>query len=65
LPGERKTDEVVVHPDEPDVIWVRATSSCKPRLGPGFVSTTWTRVSLTSDGSRVREIAGAGVLSVA
>ena len=65
LPGERKTDEVVVHPDEPDVIWVRSTSSGKPRFGPGYVSTTWTRVRLTADGSRVREIAGAGALSVA
>jgi hypothetical protein len=65
LPGERKTDEVVVHPTEPDVIWVRSTNSGKPRFGPGFVSTTWTRVRLTSDGSRVREIAMAGVLRVA
>ena len=65
LPGERKTDEVVVHPTEPDVIWVRSTNTGKPRFGPGFVSTTWTRVRLTSDGSRVREIASAGVLHVA
>ena len=65
LPGERKTDEVVVHPDAPDVVWVRSTTAGKPRFGPGFVSTSWTRVRLTSDGSRVREIADAGVLSVA
>jgi len=65
LPGERRTEEVVVHPDEPDVVWVRSTASGKPRFGPGFVSTTWTRVRLTSDGSRVREIASAGVLRVA
>jgi hypothetical protein len=65
LPGERETDEVVVHPDEPDVLWVRSTSAGKPRFGPGFVSTTWTRIKLTPDGSRVREIANAGVLSVA
>jgi hypothetical protein len=64
LPGERKTDEVIVHPNEPDVIWVLSTASGKPRFGPAFVSTGWTRVKLTSDGSRVREIASAGVLRV-
>ncbi len=65
LPGERKTEEVLVHPDEPDLLWVRSTSSGKPRFGPGFVSTTWTRVKTTPDGNRVREIASAGVLHVA
>jgi len=65
LPGGRKTEEVVVHPDEPDVLWVRSTSFGKPRFGPGFVSKTWTRVRVTPDGSRVREIASAGVVSVA
>jgi hypothetical protein len=65
LPGERKTDEVVVDPSEPDVMWVRSTSAGKPRFGPGYVSTTWTRVRLTPDGSRVREIGRVGVLSVA
>ncbi len=65
LPGERKTDEIVADPDEPDVLWIRSTSSGKPRFGPGFVSTTWTRVRLTSDGSRVREISAGGVLSAA
>ena len=65
LPGERKTEEVVVHPDEPDVIWVRSTSSRQPRFGPRFVSTAWTRIRVTADGNRVREITSAGVLSVA
>jgi hypothetical protein len=64
LPGERKTDEVVVHPDEPDVVWILSTTSGKPRFGPGFVSTSWTRLALTSDGSRIREISSAGVLDV-
>lgn len=64
LPGESKTDEVVVHRDEPDVVWVRATSSGTPRFGPGFVAITWTRIRLTADGSRIREIAGAGVQHV-
>lgn len=64
LPGEHTTDEVVVHPDEPDVLWVRSTSSGKPRFGPGFVATSWSRFSLTPDGSRVREIADAGVVHV-
>jgi hypothetical protein len=65
LPGESTTDEMVVHPDDPDVVWVRATASSQPRFGPGFVSTTGTGFTLTADGSRVREIAGAGVLHVA
>jgi hypothetical protein len=65
LPGDRKTDEVVVHPNEPDVIWVRSTFSGTPRFGPGFVSTGWTRVRVTPDASRIREIALAGVLHVA
>lgn len=65
LRGERRTDEVVVDPHEPDVVWVRSTSTGKPRFGPGFVETSWTRVSLTVDGNRVREIANAGVLCVA
>jgi hypothetical protein len=65
VPGERKTDEIVVHPNEPDVLWIRSTSSGQPRFGPRFITTTWTRVRLTSDGSRVREIATVGVLSAA
>jgi hypothetical protein len=65
LPGRSTTDEVVIHPDEPDVIWVRSTSSGKPRFGPSFVSTGWTRVRVTPDGTRVREIVNAGVLHVA
>jgi hypothetical protein len=65
LPGTRKTDEIVVHPSEPNVIWVRSTQSRKPRFGPAHVSTSWTRVTVTEDGSRVREITSAGVQHVA
>lgn len=64
LPGRTRTDEVVVHPDEPDVLWVRATTSGKPRFGPGFVETSWMRVRLTPDRAQLREIADAGVLQV-
>jgi hypothetical protein len=64
-PGQRTTEEVVVHPDEPDLLWVRSTHCRKPRFGPAYVSTIWTRVRVTSDGSRVREILPAGVLQVA
>jgi hypothetical protein len=63
--GESRTDEVVVHPNEPDVVWVRWTESRKPRFGPAYVSTSWTRVTVTEDGSRVREITSGGVLHVA
>jgi ketosteroid isomerase-like protein len=65
LPGARRTDEVVVHPSEPDVIWVRSTHARKPRFGPAYVSTSWTRITITEDGSRVREITSGGVLHVA
>jgi hypothetical protein len=65
LPGKRKTDEIVVHPSEPNVIWVRSTQSRKPRFGPAYVSTSWTRVTVTEDGSRVREITSAGIQHVA
>jgi hypothetical protein len=64
-PGERRTDKVVVHPSEPDVIWVRSTNSRRPRFGPAYVSTSWTRVTVTEDGSRVRELTSAGVQHVA
>ena len=64
-PGKHTTDEVVVHPSEPDVIWVRLTSSRKPRFGPAYVSTSWTRVTVTQDGSRVRGLSSGGVLHVA
>jgi hypothetical protein len=63
--GTSTTDEVVVHPDEPDVMWVRSTSNSKPRFGPGFVSTTWTRITVTPDRTRVCTIEFAGVLNVA
>jgi hypothetical protein len=65
LPGKRRTDEFVVHPSEPDVIWVRSTSSRKPRFGPAYVSTSWTRVTVTEHGTHVREIIDGGVLEVA
>ncbi|MBE2320343.1 hypothetical protein DVA67_030545 [Solirubrobacter sp. CPCC 204708] len=65
LRAESRTDAVLAHPDEPDVMWVRSTASGAPRFGPGFVSTVWTRITLTPDGSRVREVADAGVLHVA
>lgn len=65
VPGEHTTEQVVAHPDEPDVLWVRVKASGKPRFGPGFVSTTWMRFTLTPDGSRLREVADAGVLHVA
>ncbi|RKQ88224.1 hypothetical protein C8N24_6266 [Solirubrobacter pauli] len=64
-PGTHTTDEVVVHPDEPDVVWVRLTASRKPRLGPAYVSTSWTRVTVSPDRRRVLSIAHAGVTQVA
>ena len=64
-PGRRTTEEVVVHPDEPDLLWVRSTHCRKPRFGSAYVSTTWTRVRVTADETRVREILPAGVLQVA
>jgi hypothetical protein len=64
-PGQRTTEQVVVHPDEPDLLWVRSTHCRKPRFGPAYVSTTWTRVRVTADQRRVREILPAGVLQVA
>ena len=64
LPGTRTTDAVVVHPDEPDIVWVRSTASRKPRFGLGYVSTTWTRVSVTPDRTQVLSIAHAGVTKV-
>jgi hypothetical protein len=64
VPGTRTTDEVVVHPDEPDIVWVRSTASRKPRFGPGYVSTTWTRVSVTPDRTQVLSIDHAGVTQV-
>ena len=45
-----------MHPDEPDIVWVRSTASRKPRFGPGYVSTSWTRVFVTPD--RVELVAG-------
>ena len=63
--GERRTEAVLVHPDEPDVMWVRSTHTREPHSGAPYVFTTWTRITLTPDGSRVREIEGAGVLQVA
>jgi hypothetical protein len=65
VPGKRRTDEVLVHPSEPDVIWVRSTHSRKPRFGPPFVLTLWTRVTVTEDRSRVRTIDSGSVQHVA
>ena len=38
------------------MIWFREQSRSKPRFGPGWTSTTWTRVTLTPDGAQVREV---------
>jgi hypothetical protein len=38
------------------VLWVREESTARPRVGPGWTSTAWTRMALTADGARVREI---------
>jgi hypothetical protein len=63
-PGTTTTDEVLVHPDEPDTVWVRSTASRKPRFGPGYVMTTWTRVIVSPDRTRVLSIAHSGVTQV-
>ena len=64
LPGTRTTDEVVVRPDEPDIVWVRSTAARKPRFGPGYVSTSWTRVFVTADRTQIVSIVHAGVTHV-
>ena len=59
------TDEVLADPDEPHVLWSRATTVGRPRGGPALDTTAWTRMTISPDGERVREMANGGVIRVA
>jgi hypothetical protein len=59
------TEEVLTDPVEADVLWVRGTLVGHPRFGPALDVTSWTRMTLTPDGERVRELANGGVIRVA
>jgi hypothetical protein len=50
--------------EEPDVLWMRTTQVGHPRRGPAYDVTAWSRLTLTRDRDRIREIAFAGVVRV-
>ena len=51
--------------DVPDVLWMRSTQTGHPRRGPAYDATVWSKLTLTHDHRRIREIAFAGVVRVA
>jgi hypothetical protein len=48
--------------DEPDVLWMCSTQFGHARRGTPFAATMWSRLTLTRDRNRIREIAFAGVI---
>ena len=53
-----------IHADfeQPDVLWLRSTQTGHPRRGPALDATIWSRLTLTRDRARIREIAFEGVV---
>jgi hypothetical protein len=50
--------------EQPNVLWMLSTQTGHPRHGPALDATVWSRLTLTRDRERIREIAFAGVIRV-
>ena len=48
--------------EEPNVLWMRSTQTGHPRRGPALDATVWSRLTLTRDRDKIREIAFKGVV---
>jgi hypothetical protein len=48
--------------EQPNVLWMRSTQTGHPRRGPALEATVWSRLTLTRDREKIREIAFAGVV---
>jgi hypothetical protein len=48
--------------EEPNVLWMLSTQTGHPRRGPALDATVWSRLTLTRDRERIREIAFEGVI---
>jgi hypothetical protein len=59
---EEHVDELRADFDVPDVLWMRSTQTGRSRRGTVLDATIWSRLTLTRDRSRIRELAFAGVV---
>ena len=60
-----ETQEIVVDAAAPDVLWLRTATLGHPRRGPALDSEAWSKLTVTPDQQRARELANGGVLRVA
>lgn len=56
-----RVDELCADFDLPDVLWMRTTQTGRSRSGIVYDATVWSRLTLTRDRRRIREIAFGGV----
>lgn len=59
---DERVDELRADFDVPDVLWMLSTQTGRSRRGVIYDATTWSRLTLTRDRSRIREIAFGGVV---
>jgi hypothetical protein len=48
--------------EQPNVLWMLSNQAGHPRRGPALDATIWSRLTLTRDRERIREIAFEGVI---